>query len=227
VYSIRLVAVLVAGFCVGILATPAIGQSARARATANVDLAARLEGVQHDPKQTAALLKTGQKVAAVCDNCHGESGNSPKPDVPNLAGQNPAYLLEQLRLYANGQRSDIFMEGMIKVMTSDEKVGMALFYAKQNVTYKSTTNSALAARGQELYNKGCTRCHDEDGLGDEKVARIAGQQPDYLRFALKRYRTGTGARLNERMAINVKRLTDADVEAVIAFVMSLGAVSVE
>ena len=223
----RLFSALLAALFICIAARPALAQSARARATANVDLAARLQEVQADPKLKVTLLNTGRKVAAVCDNCHGESGNSPKPDVPNLAGQNTEYLLEQLRRYALGLRTDIFMEGMIKAMTSDEKVGMALFYAKQSVTYKSNTNSALAARGHELYDKGCTRCHDDNGLGDEKVARIAGQQPDYLRFALTRYRTGTGARLNERMAINVKKLTDADVEAVIAFIVSMGAVSVE
>lgn len=225
--SIRLLAAFVAAVCVSIVATPAIAQSARARATANVDLAARLQEVEHDPKLTTTLLKTGRKVAAVCDNCHGESGNSPKPDVPNLAGQSPAYLLEQLRQYANGQRPDFFMEGMIKVMTSDEKVGMAMFYAKQGVVYKPTANLALAARGQALYNKACTRCHDEDGLGDEKIARIAGQQPEYLRLALNRYRTGSGARLDERMVINVKQMTQADIDAVVAFVVSMGATPVE
>ena len=225
--SIRLLAALVAGLCVSIVATPAIAQPARARATANVDLAARLQEVERDPKLTTALLNTGRKVAAVCDNCHGESGNSPKPDVPNLAGQNPAYLLEQLRLYATGQRPDVFMEGMIKVMNSDEKVGMALFYAKQRVVYKPVANAAQVARGQTLYNKACTRCHDEDGLGDEKVARIAGQQPDYLRLALKRYRTGPSARLDERMVINVKQMTEADLNAVVAFVVSMGAISIE
>jgi cytochrome c553 len=112
-------------------------------------------------------------------------------------------------------------------MTSDEKVGMAIFYAKQSVLYKPTANPALAARGQALYNKACTRCHDEDGLGDEKVARVAGQQPDYLRLALKRYRTGTGARLDERMAINVKQMTEADIDAVVAFVVSMGGMSPE
>jgi cytochrome c553 len=227
VYSIRLLAALVVGLCVGNLTTPAIAQSARARATANVDLAARLQEAENDPKQTASFLKTGQKVAAVCDNCHGESGNSAKPDVPNLAGQNPAYLVEQLRQYANGQRKDVFMEGMIKVMTSDEKVGMALFYAKQKVAYKPTANFALATRGQELYNKACMRCHDENGLGDEKIARVAGQQPDYLRWAIKRYRTANGARLDEGMVVNVKKMTDADIEAVIAFVVSMGATSIE
>lgn len=203
------------------MARPAFAQPAKARATAHVNLAARLQEVEGDPQLTAALFKTGRKVAAVCDNCHGEGGNSPTPDVPNLAGQNTAYLLEQLRRYATGQRRDEFMEGMIKVMNSDEKVGMALFYAKQRVAYKPAANPALVAHGKELYGKACTRCHDDDGLGDEKIARIAGQQPDYLRQALQRYRTGANARLDERMVINVKKMNDADIAALVAFVMSM------
>lgn len=219
--SFRLLTTLFTTWMICTLTLPALAQPARARATANVDLAARLQEVQANPKLKAALLITGRQVAAVCDNCHGEGGNSPKPDVPNLAGQNTEYLLEQLRQYAVGQRTDVFMEGMIRVMKSDEKVGMALFYAKQKVKHKPVSNLALVTHGKELYSKACTRCHDEDGLGDEKIARLAGQQPQYLRLALARYRTGTDARLNERMSINVRQLTDADIEALIAFIVSM------
>jgi len=221
VTSIRLLAALVAGLCVGILATPAIAQPSRARATANVNLGARLQEVEGDPKLTATLFRIGGKVAAVCDNCHGEGGNSPKPDVPNLAGQNPAYLLEQLRQYATGQRPDEFMEGMIRVMNSDEKVGMSLFYAKQRVIHKPAKNPAQVARGQLLYTTACADCHDADGLGDENIARVAGQQPEYLRLALKRYRVGIGARLHPRMVSSVKPMTDVDIEAVVAYLMSM------
>ena len=45
-----------------------------------------------------------RKVAAFCANCHGEGGNSVKPDVPNLAGQNTAYLLDQVRQFSDGRR---------------------------------------------------------------------------------------------------------------------------
>lgn len=82
--------------------------------------------------------------------------------------------------------------------------------------------NAEPLQGQAPYSKAFTRCHDEDGLGDEKIARIAGQQPQHLRLAPKRYRTGSGARLNKRMAINVRQMTDANIEALIAFNMSMG-----
>ena len=104
------------GWVVGLLALgmsqPVLAQVSKTRAP--VDLSARLLEAQADPKLEQALLTTGRKVAAVCANCHGEGGNSVKPDIPNLAGQNPAYLLEQVRQFADGRRRDMFMEGMIR-----------------------------------------------------------------------------------------------------------------
>ena len=212
-------ALLVATMC-SLLATPA-AHAQSAKATADVDLAARLQAAQSDPKLNESLFKTGRKVAAVCMNCHGEGGNSPKPDTPNLAGQNPAYLLEQLRQFADGRRRNEFMEGMIKAMTADEKVGMVLFYAAQPVTVKPPSKPALVARGKEYYGKTCFRCHGEDGRGGEKFARIAGQQPEYLTTTLKRYRVGQGVRTDPLMAANTKLMTDADIEAVVAYVTSM------
>jgi cytochrome c553 len=94
--------------------------------SAAADPPARLAEARADPKLSANLVKTGQKVAAFCANCHGDGGNSGKPEVPNLAGQNPAYLLEQSRLFAEGRRRDAFMEGLFKALSVDEKVGVAL-----------------------------------------------------------------------------------------------------
>lgn len=202
--------------------TPALAQSARARATANVDLPARLKEVQANAKLSQDLLKAGQKVADVCANCHGDGGNSLKPDIPNLAGQNPAYLLDQLRQFAEGQRRNDFMEGMIKALTSDEKIGAVLFYSRQGVLGRPSSDSAAQiAKGKELYFKNCWRCHAENGRGNEQFARIAGQQPVYLATTLKRYRTGTGPRTNPLMAANTKLLSDADIDALVAYVTNM------
>ncbi len=219
--SIRLLVALVAGCCVMSVTLGVSAQAVRARSTADADLAARLKEVQQDPKLQESLLKTGQRVAAVCANCHGEGGNSSKPDIPNLAGQNPTYLVEQLRQFADGQRRYEFMEGMIKAMSRDEKIGAVLFYASQKVTHKPAANAALATKGKDYFNKICWRCHAEDGRGNEKFARIAGQQADYMRLTLKRYRTGTGPRVDPLMVASTKLMTDADIDAVVAYVSSM------
>ncbi len=199
----------------------AVAQTSKARLAPEVDLNARLKEVESDPKLAEALFKTGRKVAAFCANCHGDGGNSVKLDIPNLAGQNPAYLLEQLRQFAHGVRRNEFMERMIKAMSNDEKIGIVLFYANQKVVQRPATKVALAAKGKEYYGKTCWRCHGEDGRGNETIARIAGQQPEYLNTTLRRYRGETGVRGNPLMAANTRLMTDADIEAVVAFVASM------
>lgn len=217
----RISVALAAALLAALMVQPVAAQPAKARATAAVDLNARLDEAQADPKLAEMLFKTGRKVAAVCANCHGEGGNSAKPDIPNLAGQNPAYLLEQLRQFAEGRRRNEFMEGMIKAMSSDEKVGMVLFYTAQDVVHKPAANPALAAKGQEYFNKTCFRCHGSDGRGNAQIARIAGQQPAYLQLTLQRYRAGGGVRADSVMSSNARLMSDADISAVVAFVSAM------
>lgn len=67
---------------------PVAAQPAKARATASVDLNARLQQAQADPQLAQTLLATGRKVAAVCAHCHGEGGNSvSKPIFPIWPGK--------------------------------------------------------------------------------------------------------------------------------------------
>ncbi|MDP3440591.1 MAG: c-type cytochrome, partial [Azonexus sp.] len=62
----------------------------------------RIKAVQADPAARKAAVEAGKKTAFFCANCHGEDGVSKTPEVPNLAGQNPGYLLEQIRKFAAG-----------------------------------------------------------------------------------------------------------------------------
>ena len=200
---------------------PGWAQPAKARASANVDLSARMAEAQANPQLSGQLLTKGRNAAAVCAHCHGEGGNSVKPDIPNLAGQNPVYLLEQMRQFADGRRRFEFMEGMIKAMTADEKVGAALFYAGQSVVATAPASTVLAAKGQTYFSKNCVSCHGSDGRGNQTFARLAGQQPNYLRVTLINYRQGKGPRNNAAMNAVTRQMTDADIEALVAYVSSM------
>lgn len=209
--SIRLLAALLAGLC---------AFTTTATAT-DVDLTARLKRVQSDTALSESLFKTGRKVAAVCAHCHGEGGNSVNAGIPNLAGQNPAFLIEQLRKFEDGRRVNEFMQGMIKAMNSDEKIGIVLFYSSQKVTPQPAIDTALIATGKTYYDKICWRCHSEDGRSDGQFARIAGQQPEYLSMMLKRYRAGSIVVGDPLMAASTRLMTDEDIEAVVAYVSSI------
>lgn len=203
------------------LSQPVAAQTAAARRQSGMDLTARLKEVEADPRLRAGIIKTGRQVAGFCAHCHGEGGNSLKSDVPNLAGQNPEYLIEQLRQFADGRRRNEFMEGMIKALSGDEKVGIVVFYAGEKVSPKPASNAALAARGRDYYNKVCFQCHGQDGRGNEHHARVAGQQPAYLRLTLQHYRQGAGTRVNPIMSGVTRPMSDADIEAVATYVSSM------
>lgn len=185
------------------------------------DPVSRLAEARADAKLAASLVKAGQKVASFCANCHGEGGNSVKPEVPNLASQNAAYLLDQSRLFAEGRRRDAFMEGLIKALSVDEKVGVALYYAAQPLAPRPGARTELRATGEALYARTCFRCHAADGRGTDKIARIAGQQPAYLELTLKRYRSGSGTRTDPLMAEQARLLSDAQIQALVAYVSGM------
>jgi cytochrome c553 len=201
----------------------ALGASAQPPApAASADLNARLKEVESSPRQLETIAMAGGKVATFCANCHGEGGNSVKPDVPNLAGQNSQYLLDQMRLFMDGRRKNSeFKQRLIKVLSPDEKVGLVVFYASQPVTYKAPSNAALAKKGKDLYTQNCAECHEENGRGTQKYARVAGQQPGYLVTSLKGYRDGSAARLNRQMAVSIEGMTDADIAALVAYLSSM------
>ena len=201
------------------IAVPALGQSA---GPAPVDLDARLKEARTNPQKWEALYKVGKKVDGFCSNCHGEGGNSIKPDVPNLAGQSPYYLLRQLREFSTTQRkSNEFKKRLVNVMTADEKVGMVVFYAGQEVAFKPAADAALARKGAELYTKACVECHEKDGRGTSEYSRIAGQQTGYLTTSLKSYRDGAVPRMDREMVGKLKPMKDADIAALVAYLASM------
>ena len=51
--------------------------------------------------------------------------------------------------------------------------------------------------------------------------RLAGQQAGYLLKSLRRYRDGTGERLEPTMAANTRLMTDAQLQAVSLYLASL------
>ena len=198
----------------------AVLSAAFTSATAQPALQERLKSVQADPAALKAAVDAGKKATFFCANCHGEDGISKTPDVPNLAGQNPAYLLEQIRKFASGERKDPFMQGLIKVLKDDERFQIALYYS--NVQVRPTSgDTTQVANGKVLFAKLCVRCHGEQARGSEVYPRLAGQKLTYLQTAITRYRDNTGIRNYPLMSIATAPLKNADVVAVANYLTQL------
>lgn len=184
------------------------------------DPAERLKTVQADPVALKSAVDAGKKASFFCANCHGEDGISKTPEVPNLAGQNPAYLLEQIRKFGSGERKDSFMQGLIKLLNDDQRLQIALYYAGQGVT-PGKADAALLARGKELFAKLCVRCHGEQARGNESYPRLAGQKLPYLQSSITRYRDNTGIRSNQLMSIATAPLKNDDIVAIANYLSQL------
>lgn len=180
----------------------------------------KLRAIQNDPAALRAAIDAGKKVTFFCANCHGEDGNSKIPEVPNLAGQNPAYLLEQIRKFGAGERKDQFMQGLIKVLKEEERVQAASYFAAQPVQVgKPDPNQAI--RGKVLFDKLCVRCHGDKGHGAETIPRLAGQKIPYLQQSIKRYRDGTGIRNSPLMAVATGGLKDDEITSLAHYITQM------
>ncbi|UCV12368.1 c-type cytochrome [Dechloromonas denitrificans] len=194
--------------------------AASGMAHAQPALQERLKSVSADPAALKQAVEAGKKASFFCANCHGEDGISKSPEVPNLAGQNPAYLLEQIRKFGSGERKDPFMQGLIKVLKDDERLQITLYYAGVSVR-PSSADPVQVARGKGLFDKLCVRCHGEQAHGNDAYPRLAGQKLPYLQTSIARYRDQTGVRNNQLMSIATAPLKNEDIVAIAHYLTQL------
>lgn len=180
-----------------------------------------VQQIMSSPPAKAKAQNEGRKVAAFCANCHGDSGNSVYEYIPNLAGQHPAYLLSQIRKFADGRRQDDFMSGMIKAMKEEDRVDVAFFYANQSVRPSATGSNAQVVHGASIFRSICSGCHGQQGYGNERTARLAGQHATYISQSLQKYRKGEGDRSDPVMGSVARRLNDADTADVAAYISTM------
>lgn len=186
-------------------------------------LKARIQAVRADSALLAGAIRDGRETAAFCALCHGHDGNSIKTLIPNLAGQNPVYLLDQIERFADGRRKDFIMAPLAKQLSVGDKVKLATYYSsvESRPIRTGATNAALADKGRTFYQQRCHVCHGADGKGSEGYAYLAGQHPEYIKLTLRHFRDQTGERNNPVMAAQMRGLSDADIDALTEYVANL------
>jgi cytochrome c553 len=165
----------------------------------------------HNEEMHQAAIRAGKERSVLCGHCHGVDGNSKKSDIPNLAGQNPAYIVEQIGKFENGERKNFVMQTLASNFTFKDKVNLAVYFNSQEVS-PVNADPVLAGKGEGIYKNVCFRCHGENGKGEEGYARLAGQQVDYVQMTLKRFR----ANANKENDFDETKRTNASMEQVTA-----------
>src|ERR1700712_3557020 len=98
--------------------------------------AALLVGAASAPA-LAADLAAAKGRAGQCFVCHGADGLAKVPDAPNLAGQNPAYLVKALKDYRSGKRENEVMSMMAKNLSDEDINLVASYFSSIAVTVKA------------------------------------------------------------------------------------------
>lgn len=181
----------------------------------------QLEDIRNDPQRYQQSYEAGRERVHFCGYCHGETGNSRRDHVPNLAGQNAAYLFRQFEKFRSGERTDYVMTQLAKSLTLDERVNIALFYAAQTVEPRPAVDPKLQAAGLALFQQVCFSCHGRQGEGVESMPRLAGQPESYVRQALIRFRKDDPSRANSPMVGIAASLSDEEIAAVAAYVQTM------
>ena len=127
--------------------------------------------------------EAGEPLTANCGSCHGARGISQDPMVPNLAGQEPVYLVNSIKAYRENERSH---EGMVTDQTDLDIESIASFYSIQAASSVTEAGEQTA----EVIAK-CERCHGPaTDRSSMVVPSLNGQQEEYLLRVMKQYRDG-------------------------------------
>ncbi|HML08917.1 MAG TPA: c-type cytochrome, partial [Xanthobacteraceae bacterium] len=71
----------------------------------------------------------GQAILSKCAACHGTDGHASNRSWPNLAGLSKDYLIDALRAYRDGTRSNAIMAGIVKDLSDLDAESASAFYA--------------------------------------------------------------------------------------------------
>ena len=209
---------------------------------ANVSFAAEPEAAAPTAAASAGSAEAGAGKAAVCVACHGVNGNSVNPEWPNLAGQNAAYIREQLAMFKSKQRNNPVMQPVVDPLSDQDFADIAAFFAAQTPNGLEADPSYWQA-GEALYRSGdparkipaCAACHGPAGQGNSGAGYPAlraqhsvytvKQLQDYL--TQNRYRdpanpqTVHSTRNSAMMTTIAARLTPEDIRNLASYLQGL------
>jgi cytochrome c553 len=165
-----------------------------------------------------------------CEACHGVNGNSQKPDVPRLNGQQSAYMLARLREFQDPTRGTPHSRQMMGPNASSiddvDAAALADYFSRQTPTPLSSSGP-MAEAGRKIFIEGtgplipgplippCGTCHGQNGQGQGEVPRIAGQHRYYLSDQLQDFMRGT--RVGTPMNNHAWAMTTTQIQALTAY----------
>ena len=173
-----------------------------------------------------AMPPTPEMLSNTCNGCHGVNGSSVGLSNPNIAGVTADYFENAMKEFKAGTRPSTVMGRLAKGYTDDDFKAMAGYYATKKIKRTAQeVDAKMVALGKDLHEKHCETCHSKSGYdNDEGVSVLAGQWKYYLHMTMDEYLAGKRPMpkkmANKVMVDGQKKLTDADVAALVHFYAS-------
>jgi sulfide dehydrogenase cytochrome subunit len=182
-----------------------------------------------------ACAENVNKLVKICADCHGKNGASIEPEVPIIGGYSVEFLVNNLKAYKTqdracpeteyrtgskkGTKTD--MCKMVKDLNDSDIQKVAQYFSKQKfVRAKQKFDSALAAKGKEIHDIYCEKCHSQGGtVADDEAGLPAGQWMPYLKQAIDEFNTGKRP-ISKKMKLKMDELEQADFDALINYYAS-------
>lgn len=155
------------------------------------------------------VLATGMNIAAAqpdaaaaCADCHGDTGVSSDPNVPNIAGVGAFFLENQFAIYSEEARpcaAEAFADHeaenhctAIQGLSEDQQMALAEYYGDQEyVPFEQEYDEALASQGEGIHEEKCSRCHTAGGAEVfDDAGILAGQPIPYMMHQFELYKAG-------------------------------------
>lgn len=163
---------------------------------------------------------TPAMLSNTCSACHGQFGQAVGPSIPTLAGQPASYLVDSMKKFKSGERAGTVMNRVAKAYSDDDFNAMGEFFSQKTfVRYPQKVDSAKVAKGKELHEQNCKKCHMENGRESEDGGVIAGQWSEYLHITMDDFASKKRA-MPKKMAEKLEGLSKDDLDALINFYAS-------
>jgi cytochrome c553 len=171
-----------------------------------------------------------------CKTCHGLAAEGYRGSIPmpRLAGQQSAYLENQLQAFIDGRRKNKFMFDVAKVLSPAMRTALATHFENLDPKTVGGAPSELVGAGKKIYEEGvpdsnipsCSSCHGADATGGATGPRLAGQLYDYTVKTLMNWNKERGqdpANPDESAAMKpiAGSLTETQILAVAAYLGEL------